>query len=105
MISTIVGSIDNRINHLLFMTTGGHIPHILHQSPAAAFVRRMFDKGFETKFNLKDTEILYDIYNEELPKVKQMSFNDIISNEQIHPLFKVDPISYAHLLDMKKLLL
>lgn len=102
MISTIVGSMDNRINHLLFMTTGGHIPRILHQSPAAVFARRMFNKGFKTKFNLKDSKILYDIYNKELPKVKQMSFNDIVSSEEIHPLFKIDPISYAHLLDMKK---
>ena len=102
MISTIIGSIDNRINHLLFMTTGGHMPRILHQSPATVFARRMFDRGFEAKFNLKDTEILYDIYNREFPKVKQMSFDDIISSGEIHPLFKIDPIAYAHLLDMKK---
>ena len=102
MISSIVGSIDNRIGHLLFMTTGGHIPRILHQSPAAAFARRLFDKGFKTKFNLENAEMLYHIYNEELPRVKQMPFNDILLSEEIHPLFKIDPISYAHLLDMKK---
>src|SRR5699024_3033008 len=30
-----------------------------------------------------------------------MNLEDIISNENTHPLFKIDPISYAHLLDMK----
>lgn len=31
-----------------------------------------------------------------------MSFQDIINSNSIHPLFKIDPISYAHLLDMSK---
>lgn len=102
MISTIVGVIDDRINHLLFMTTGGHIPRILHQSPATAFVRRLFDKGFKGEFYLDNREKLYNIYDEEFPRVKNMSFNEIVSNDKIHPLFKIDPISYAHLLDMKR---
>ncbi|CCQ97826.1 conserved hypothetical protein [[Clostridium] ultunense Esp] len=102
MISTMVGVIDARINHLLFMTTGGHIPRILHQSPATAFVRRMFDKGFKADFDLDNKEKLYNIYNKEFPRVKSMSLNEIVSNDEIHPLFKIDPISYAHLLDMKK---
>ena len=102
MLSTIVGAIDDRINHLLYMTTGGHIPRILHQSPATVFARKMFEKGFKTDFNLGNGQILYDIYNEEFPKVREMSFADIVSSKEIHPLFKIDPISYAHLLDMKK---
>ncbi|WIV12025.1 alpha/beta hydrolase [Proteiniborus sp. MB09-C3] len=102
MISTIVGAIDNRINHLLFMTTGGHIPRILHQSPATVFARKMFEKGYGTDYHLKDEKILYDIYEEQFPEIKKMSFEDIVSSEYIHPLFKIDPISYAHLLDMKK---
>ena len=102
MISTIIGAIDDRINHLLFMTTGGHIPSILHQSPAAVFARRMFDKGFETDYYLKDKDKLYSFYDEQFSKVKTMDFDQILSNEEIHPLFKIDPISYAHLLDMDK---
>lgn len=102
MISTMVGAIDNRINHFLFMTTGGHIPRILHQSPATVFARRMMDKGFKTDFNLDNMDMLYDTYNKQFPKVKKMDFKQIISDENIHPLFKIDPISYAHLLDMKK---
>ncbi|GMG95892.1 alpha/beta hydrolase [Tepidimicrobium xylanilyticum] len=102
MLSTIVGTIDSRINHLLFMTTGGHLPRILHESPATNFVRKMFQKGFKADYYLDDREKLYDIYDKEFSLVKNMSLEEIITNEQIHPLFKIDPISYAHLLDMKK---
>ncbi|SCG81945.1 hypothetical protein DW1_0325 [Proteiniborus sp. DW1] len=102
MISTIVGTIDNRINHLLFMTTGGHMPRILHQSPATVFARKMFEKGYNAKYSLNDKKSLYSIYDEQFPEIKKMSYSDIITNEDIHPLFKIDPISYAHLLDMKK---
>ena len=102
MISTMVGAIDKRINHFLFMTTGGHMPHILHQSPAAVFVRRMFEKGFKADFHLANRDMLYDIYKEQFPMVRKMSLDHIVSSEEIHPLFKVDPITYAHLLDMNK---
>ncbi len=102
MISTIVGAIESRLNHLLFMTTGGHIPRILHQSPAAAFARKLFDRGLEPDFYLDDREKLYNIYDEQFPLVREMTFADIVSSKEIHPLFKIDPISYAHLLDMKK---
>lgn len=102
MISTIVGAIESRLNHLLFMTTGGHIPRILHQSPAAAFARKLFDRGLEPDFYLDDREKLYNIYDEQFPLVREMTFADIVSSKKIHPLFKIDPISYAHLLDMKK---
>jgi len=101
MVSTIVGAIDSRINHLLFMTTGGHLPQILHQSPVTKFVRKLFESGLKTEYSLEDKEKLYKIYDEQFPKVKKMSLEDII-NADIHPLFKIDPISYAHLLDMSK---
>lgn len=103
MISTIVGAIDSRINHLLFMTTGGHMPQILHQSPTTKFVRRIFEKGKKTNYYLEDKEKLYRIYDEQFPQVKNMSFDEIINSEYIHPLFKMDPISYAHLLDMNRI--
>lgn len=102
MITTMVGAIDTRISHLLFMTTGGHIPRILHQSPATTFVRRMFDKGYKPDFHLDDKEKLYNIYDKEFPTVKNMSLKELVSSDAIHPLFKIDPISYAHLLDMNK---
>ena len=31
-----------------------------------------------------------------------MSYEEIVNSKVIHPLFKIDPISYAHLLNMKK---
>lgn len=102
MISTIVGAMDKRINHLLFMTTGGHIPRILHQSPATSFVRRMFQKGFKPDFDLDNAELLYNIYDQDIPKIKKMDFKEIVNNEDIHPILKIDPVSYAHLLDMNK---
>lgn len=102
MISTMVSSIDARIAHTLFMTTGGHIPKIMHESPAASFVTRMLDKGFEAENLLGNKDELYNIYDDQFPKVQKMSFEEIINSEDIHPLFKIDPISYAHLLNMKK---
>lgn len=101
MVSTIVGAIDTRINHLLFMTTGGHVPQIIHESPVTKFARRLFDRGLKTEYYLENKEKLYRVYNEQFSKVKKMSLEEII-NGDIHPLFKVDPIAYAHLLDMSK---
>lgn len=102
MITTIVGSIDKRINHKLFMTTGGHLPKILHESPTTNFVRKIFNNGHEPKFYLNNKQYLYDIYKEQFPEVRKMSFSKIINNNDIHPLFKIDPIAYAHLLDMSQ---
>ena len=102
MISTMVSVIDKRIAHTLFMTTGGHIPKIMHESPATSFVRRLFEKGLKSDYNLGDKDILYDIYKKQFPIVQQMSYDEIINSKVIHPLFKIDPISYAHLLNMKK---
>lgn len=102
MISTMTSAIDTRVAHSLFMTTGGHLPKILHESPATAFVRKIFDKGFQSEYNIGNKDLLYSIYDEQFPKVKSMSLNEILNSEDIHPLFKIDPISYAHLLDMNK---
>lgn len=102
MISTMVSVIDKRIAHTLFMTTGGHIPKIMHESPATSFVRRLFQKGFEADYDLGNKNILYDTYKKQFPIVQQMSYEEIINSKVIHPLFKIDPISYAHLLNMKK---
>ncbi|MCR2045090.1 alpha/beta hydrolase [Anaerosalibacter massiliensis] len=102
MITTIVGSIDKRINHKLFMTTGGHLPKILHESPTTNFARKLFNSGHEPSFYLNNKEYLYNIYNDQFPEVRKMSFSEIIDNKYIHPLFKIDPIAYAHLLDMSE---
>lgn len=102
MISTMVAAIDTRIAHTLFMTTGGHIPKILHESPATSFVRRIFSTNENMKFDLGDKNKLYSIYEEQFPLVKNMQLEELLSSNEIHPLFKIDPMSYAHLIDMKK---
>ena len=103
MISTLVSVIDKRIAQTVFLTTGGHIPKIMHESPATSFVRRLFQKGFEADYDLGNKNILYDTYKKQFPIVQQMSYEEIINSKVIHPLFKIDPISYAHLLNMKKI--
>ena len=100
MIGTIAGALDERINHKLFITTGGYLPKIIHKSPATAFARALLNNGYKDPYYLNDEERLYKIYKDEFPSVKKMSFSEIVKDENIHPLFKIDPISYAHLLDM-----
>lgn len=102
MVSTIISAIDDRIAHTLFMTTGGNIPKIMHQSPATSFVRRLFDKEDFDADGLKDRDLLYKIYAEQFPTVNNMELDELLNSDSIHPLFKIDPISYAHLIDKKK---
>lgn len=102
MISTIVSAIDQRIAHTLFMTTGGHIPKILHESPATSFVRKIFTKNTNIEYDLGNKEKLYEIYEEQFPIVKKMNLNELLNSNDIHPLFKFDPMSYAHLIKMDK---
>lgn len=102
MISTIVGALDDRIKHLLFMTTGGHIPSILHQSPSTNFARRLFNDGLEPEFRLNEKDFLYELYKNELSHVKDMSLDELLKSN-IHPLFKIDPVSYAHFIDKDKI--
>lgn len=103
MISTIVSALDNRIAHTLFMTTGGHLPRILHESPTSAFVRRLFKTGDYSAYDLDNMEKLYETYDNQFQKVQNMSLDELSKDEKIHPLFKIDPISYAHFLDMDKI--
>ena len=39
---------------------------------------------------------------EQIPTVRKMSLHEILNSEEIHPLFRIDPLSYAHLLDKSK---
>lgn len=102
MISTIVSALDTRIAHTLFMTTGGNIPKIMHQSPATSFVRRLFAKEDFHGDGLENKELLYKEYEEQFPRVNKMELEELLNSDDIHPLFKVDPISYAHFIDKKK---
>lgn len=103
MVSTMVSAINTEIAHTLFMTTGGHIPSIMHESSAVSFIPRMIKRGYTADYNLHDKEYLYKIYREQLPLVQKMGLEELINSKDIHPLFKIDPISYAHLLDKEKL--
>lgn len=103
MLSAITASVDKRINSLIFMTTGGNIPKILHESPASAFARRLFEKGVKDDYFLSNKNKLYDLYEKQLPDVKKMSLANLLTAENIHPLFKIDPLSYAHFLDKSKI--
>jgi dienelactone hydrolase len=103
MLASIAASVDKRIDQTIFMTTGGHLPKILHESPAAAFARRLFNGGLtDNKYYLHDKKKLYEIYDKQFNKVKQMNLQDLLVNEEIHPLFKIDPLSYAHFLDKSR---
>lgn len=102
MISTIVSALDKRIAHTLFMTTGGNIPKIMHQSPATSFVRRLFAKKDFKADGLENKDLLYKEYEEQFPLVNTMELDELLNSDKIHPLFKIDPLSYAHFIDKKK---
>jgi hypothetical protein len=82
------------------MTTGGSLPEILYRSPATKFIRKLIDKGFKTDYNLHDINYINSVYKNNFEKVKKMDSKDIMESD-IHPLFKIDPLSYAHLVDPK----
>jgi hypothetical protein len=105
MLSTIISAIDNRINQTILMTTGGHIPKILHESIVTRFARKLFKNGLTCDYYLNDKQKLYSIYEEQFSRVKKMSILEITRSKEIHPLFRIDPISYAHLLDKSRITL
>jgi dienelactone hydrolase len=105
MISTIVASLDKRINETILMTTGGHLPKILHQSPVTRFARRMFDEGLHAEYYLHDRESLYKTYQKQYEAVKKMSLFEMCRSKEIHPLLRIDPISYAHTLQKSRITL
>lgn len=102
MLTTIVSSMDKRINQKILMTTGGHIPQILFESSAARFVRRMIAQGDVEDKTLSDKKMLYDLYNSQMETVNSMSLEQLLTSKEIHPFFRVDPLSYVHLVDKSK---
>lgn len=102
MVGTIVEALEPQLKYFLLMTTGGHLPEILYNSPATKFVLRLIEKGFKDEYDLHRPDKIFDIYNKQFEKVKKMTLNELLSSESIHPLFKIDPLSYAHLINPKK---
>lgn len=103
MVSTMISAIDSEIAHTLFMTAGGHIPSIMYESSAVSFIPRMIRDGYTAEYNLHDKDYLYKTYDKQFATVRKMGFEELINSKDIHPLFKVDPVSYAHFLDPDKL--
>lgn len=104
MVGTMVSVLEaESIKQTLFMTTGGHIPGIMYDSPAVAFVPRLVEKGLKADFQLSNKDYLYRRYEEDLKLIEKMSLKEIFESSEIHPVLKIDPISYAHLLDVEKL--
>ncbi|MBN1849331.1 MAG: alpha/beta hydrolase [Deltaproteobacteria bacterium] len=103
MLASIVSVLDTRVQQTIFMTIGGHLPRILFESRTTLFVRKIIQAGFKNEYYLHDKKRLYTIYKEQLPSVKKMSLHEILNNEEIHPLFRIDPLSYTHLLDKSKI--
>lgn len=102
MLTTIASALDSRLNQKILMTTGGHVPQILFESTAARFVRRLIEEGQVEDELLSDKEALYELYDAQLPMVREMSLRELLTSEDINPLFKIDPLSYVHLVDKSK---
>jgi hypothetical protein len=102
MLLSILSSIDKRVSQSIFMTTGGHIPKILHESPATAFVRNHLKSLPQDIHQIHNKKELYSLYDKQFSKIKNMTLHDLLTDETTHPLFKIDPLSYAHFLDKSK---
>lgn len=102
MLNSILSSIDSRTGESILLNTGGYFPKIIHECPVGKFAQRMFSKGYSTDYNLHDKYKLYNIYDNQLSTVKKLSLDELLNSEDIHPLFKIDPLSYAHLLNKKR---
>lgn len=102
MISSILATLDSRISQTIFMTTGGNMPRIIHESHVTSFARKLFEKGYGKEYYINNKEKLYELYDKQFADVKKMNLTELLKSEDIHPFFKIDPIAYAHLLDKKK---
>ncbi len=102
MVATLATVLDERISRTILMTTGGNMARILWESPALKFVRRDFKQGKGSEGFLNDRERLYRRYDEDLEKCKTMkTVKDLLSSD-VHPLLKVDPLSFARFIPVKK---
>ena len=101
MVSSILSAFDARIGQSILMTTGGHFPRILHESKTTRFLRAQFAAGAFPEYSLNNREKLYRIYDDQLQRVRSATIDEIMRDEEIHPLFRIDPLSYVHLLDGK----
>lgn len=102
MLSSIVPVLEPRVHQTVMIATGGHFPKIIFNSSATKFARKLFQNGFQTEYDLHDPEKLLPMYNAQFEKVKTFDLNELLNNQTIHPLFRIDPIAYAHLLNKSR---
>lgn len=99
MLGTAAAALDPRINQKIFMTASGHYPMIIHESKAASFARRLIDKGVTCEYGLHDKDYIYNLYANEMPKIKEMTLDELLTSESINPIFKIEPMAFCHLID------
>lgn len=102
MISCIVSAIEKRINETILVATGGHMGMIMHESRTTKFARKLMKNGYGDDYYLNDKEKIYATYEEQMPRINRMTLKEIIESEDIHPLLKIDPLAYAHLLSQSR---
>ena len=102
MLSCILAAVDSRINETIMIATGGHMGRIMHESRSTKFARKLMEKGYGSRHNVNDKERIYQIYEEQIPRINNMTLEEIIESETIHPMLKIDPLTYAHLLKQKR---
>ncbi|HPE69873.1 MAG TPA: alpha/beta hydrolase [Thermotogota bacterium] len=98
MLSCMVAALDSRINETILVATGGHMGMILHESRTTKFARTLMKQGYGAEFFLNDRERLYQVYREQMPRINRMDLQQLVEDQDLHPLLKVDPLAYAHLL-------
>lgn len=86
MLGTIVSSLDNRINQKILMTTGGNIPRLMFESVAQGFIKKLIhDKKIKEPI-LRDKYALFNLYEKQLPNVKKMSLDELMTSKNINPV-------------------
>ncbi len=102
MVATIATALDERISRTILMTTGGHMARILWESPTLKFVRREFNQGKGVEGYLNDRERLYDRYENDLKVTERFKSVEELMASDVHPLLKVDPLTYARFIPTRR---
>ncbi len=102
MISCMVSALDERIKETIMVATGGHMGKIMHESRTTKFARKLMDQGYGDEYFINDRDKLYETYEKQLIMINSMTLDQIIDDEDIHPMLKIDPLTYAHLLKQSR---
>ncbi|KUK94029.1 MAG: Uncharacterized protein XE05_0813 [Thermotogales bacterium 46_20] len=102
MVATLATVLDERISRTILMTTGSNMARILWESPTLKFVRRDFKQGKGSEGFLNDRARLYARYDNDLAKCQKFRSVEELLSSEVHPLLKVDPLSFARFVPTKK---